>query len=315
MSGGSIAVKGGVLLALVSALVPVACSGDSKSSGGAGRGGTGADAGAPSAATGGSSGGALAGGSGGSSGSGRGGSAGKAGVGGSAGQAGSTSSAGGASGEGGASDAAGSPGASGTGTAGDSASGGMAGAGAMRGYHPPDEQIEACTSMCEREAEANCSNEGTEQECFEGCRVGIQFEPCSAGWEEMFACVETAAPFTCNAGGEATAPECVTEYAEVIDCVFNENLDPSFAVPCNEYCDANDAAGCQLSEPTAECSNTCVILASAFPVCAGVYQDFLECGAAADIICDEQGEPTAEGCASEYVLFLSCLVSEYDWQL
>jgi hypothetical protein len=191
----------------------------------------------------------------------------------------------------------------------------MAGTGAMRGYHPPSTQIEACTSMCEREAEANCPNEGSVQQCFDGCRVGLQFEPCSAAWDAMFACVETADTITCNQTGEATITDCVTPYAEVIDCVFNENLDDDYAPRCDAYCGALELSACENAEPAAECENTCVILGSAFPVCSDVYTEFLECGTDAEITCDDQGEPAAEDCASEYVLFLSCLVDEYDWEL
>lgn len=311
MSDSSITVRGALALVLGLAVLPSACSGDSTSSGdGAGPGGATAEAGAPGAGTAGSSGGS--GGTGGTAAGGKGGSAGKAGVGGSAGTAGSAAT-GGTSGDGGAGDGAGSPGTGATG--GDPSTGGMAGAGAMTGYHPPGEQIDACTSMCEREAEANCPNEGTAQECFDGCRVGIQFEPCSSAWDALFECAETADAVTCNAEGEATVPDCVTQYAEVIDCVFNENLDESYTGTCDAYCGGLEAAACENAEPAATCASTCVILGSAFPVCAAVYSDFLECSTDADITCDAEGKPTAADCASEYVLFLSCLVNEYDWEL
>jgi hypothetical protein len=317
MSDSSITVRGALALVLGLAGLPSACSGDSTSSGeGGGRGGSTAEAGAPGAGTAGSSGGS--GGTGGTAPGGKGGSAGKAGVGGSAGTAGSATT-GGTSGDGGAGDGAGSPGTGATGgdlsTGGDPSTGGMAGAGAMTGYHPPGEQIDACTSMCEREAEANCPNEGTAQECFDGCRVGIQFEPCSSVWDALFECAETADTVTCTAEGEATVPDCVTQYAEVIDCVFNENLDESYTGTCDAYCGVLEAAACENAEPAATCASTCVILGSAFPVCTAVYSDFLECSTDADITCDAEGKPTAEDCASEYVLFLSCLVNEYDWEL
>ena len=109
--------------------------------------------------------------------------------------------------------------------------------------------------------------------------------------------------------------ECASEYAEVIDCVFNENLDDAYVPRCEGYCAALQLAACDNTEPVDDCESTCVILGSAFPVCSDVYTDFLECGAGADVSCNAEGEPAVEDCASDYVLFLGCLVNEYDWQL
>lgn len=308
------AARGVLGFALFSALVPAACSGDSTSSGDSNAGKAGATSGGTAGANAGTSG-ATSGGKAGMGGSGEGGAAGSAGNAGSAGGSGEgATSNGGVGGEGGATAAGGAPMSSG-GEAGDAPDPGAAGAGAMRGYHPPGAQIAACDAMCEREAAANCPNDGTITECFDGCRVGIQFEACSAAWDGMFECSETVGEVTCDANGEGAVPECAAEYAVVIDCVFNDNLDEGYVPRCEGYCAALQPAACDNTEPVEDCENTCVILGSAFPVCADAYTDFLECGTGADITCDAEGQPAAEDCASEYVLFLSCLVSEYDWQL
>jgi hypothetical protein len=302
---------GAMAFAACFVLVPVACGGDSSVNRGSSGGTAGSgEAGSPDPGSGGTAGSASGG---------KGGSAGKAGAGGVSGTGGGTGGiamggAAGSSGEAGSSsDASGGDPGSGGSTAG-AANGGMAGAGAMRGYHPPGAQVEGCTSMCQRQTAANCENEETEEQCFDGCRIGIQFEPCASAWDAMFACAETA-EVTCAAEGQATAAECITEYAGVVSCVFEDNLDPAYDPRCDDYCGALEGAACTNAEPASECASTCVIIGSAFPVCDALYTNFLACGTDSDITCDDQGSPTASACAADYVLFLNCLVTEYDYPL
>jgi len=181
----------------------------------------------------------------------------------------------------------------------------------MSGYHPPEAQVEACTAMCEREAEAMCPNDDPLEKCIGDCRIAIRFEDCSAEWDAVFACAEDA-EVSCDSSGEATFAGCLTPYAAAIGCVFGDGLNTDFEARCSDFCASSTVPDCENSESEGECTEGCVVLASAFPVCNDVLTNYLGCGATAEFSCGDDGEPEAAECFSESVLFLSCVVSEYD---
>ncbi|HEX6276897.1 MAG TPA: hypothetical protein VFZ53_27845 [Polyangiaceae bacterium] len=206
-------------------------------------------------------------------------------------------------------------GASGSSSGGASSGGasGSAGTGGMRGYRPPDRQIQGCTRMCELETAAMCPNEDSLEKCVEDCRVAIQFEVCSADWDALFACAATAGPATCNTDGEAVVADCVSESITALTCVFEDGITGDLASQCSEFCAAEAAPMCPATDPSDACNFNCQVLAGAFPVCAGVFEPFLACSADADYTCNAEGEPTAAGCAGPLGTFADCLTAEYGW--
>jgi hypothetical protein len=288
--------------AALAVVTAAGCGGSSDStSGTGGKGGSSGKGGSGAGKSGSSTGGSSAAGKGGSSATGGGGSGGSSG----------TGVTGGSAGRGGAGGASGSGGSSGSG--GPGGEGGGGGSSAMTGYHPPDEQVDACTTLCEREAEADCENETTTEKCVEDCRVGILFEECSEQWDALFECAGDA-EVECNSAGEATFVGCNGQAAATYACVLGDGLDPAFQEPCSDYCAANTATECDNTPAAADCTSTCVIIASAFPVCDPDFSDFIECGADAEYTCNAEGEPEASECAGNYLLFLGCILTEYDFQ-
>jgi hypothetical protein len=233
-------------------------------------------------------------------------------TGGSAGES-SGGSANGGSGQGGASGGTGGTAGSATGGAGTGGSG-TGGTGAMRGYHPPDRHVQGCQTLCELNQTAMCPNENM-QDCLNGCRVGILFEPCAALWDPVFECVSTTTNVQCDDDGEATLPDCVTPYIEVLACVLTDGMNDDLDAACTANCMAETAAACPNGGTQADCEGDCGIIASAFPVCAGPLETFLTCSAGSSHSCDADGEPVPDDCDSPYLLFLNCVVTEYDYEI
>jgi hypothetical protein len=182
----------------------------------------------------------------------------------------------------------------------------------MTGYHPPDSQIDGCETLCAQEATAACENETTLEKCIEDCRVGILFEDCAEQWDDLFACTEDS-EVECNAEGEATFADCTAQATATYACVLGDGLDPEFNEPCGDYCAANTAAECESTPSSADCATTCVIIASAFPVCNEVFSRFIECGADSEYGCNADGEPEPTECGGQYLTFLGCILTEYEF--
>jgi hypothetical protein len=208
-------------------------------------------------------------------------------------------------------------GASGASTGGTSGAttGGASGSGGMRGYRPPERQLQGCTRMCELEAAARCPAEPPLEKCVEDCRVAIQFEVCSAEWDALFACAATAGPATCNAEGQAVVADCVSESVAALTCVFDDGITGDLAPQCADFCAAEATAMCPGADSSETCNFNCQVLPSAFPVCAGVLEPFLTCSADADYTCNAEGEPSPTGCAGPLGTFADCLTAEYGWVL
>lgn len=269
-------------------------AGGSSGKGGAGgSGGKGGNAGATTGGSGGDAGSATTGGSGGSGGKG-----------------GSSSGGSGGSGTGGNGEA-GEGASGGTGGTAMAGTGGMAGTGAMTGYRPPDSQIDGCTLLCAASVEAMCENGDGLAQCLEGCRFGIRLEACSDLWDEFFECTDDSEP-ECDGDGEVTWPECVAEYAAVIGCAYDDAMDPDLDAPCEGFCEAQGSVTCGNSASNADCENECGLVGAAVPVCKQQYLAYLECAAEADFMCDAEGDPEPEGCATTALPFLACVVTEYD---
>jgi hypothetical protein len=296
----------GFLLLSFGVVVATACGGNSTafsgstggSSGKGGAGGGSGKGGAAGAATGGSGGSAGSGATGGNGGKGGSGTGGKA----TGGSAGSGTGGSGEAGEGAM---------GGTGNAPAAGTGGMAGVAAMTGYRPPDEQIDGCTLMCAAAVEAMCENGDPLAQCLEGCRFGIRLEACSDQWDDFFACTNDSEP-ECDTNGEVTWPDCVAEYAAVIGCAYDDAMDPDLEAPCDGFCDAQDGVMCTNSPAAGDCRNECGLVGAAVPVCKSQYMAYLECAGDADFMCDMQGDPQPEGCATTGIPFLACVVTEYD---
>ncbi len=283
----------------------VACSGSSTSfndaKGGAGSGGSGASSGNGS------------GGSGATGGSATGGSAGK-GTGGS-GTGGSSAGNGGTSGDGAggnAGDATGGTG--GTGTGGSAGMAGGGGTGAMTGYHPPPEQVDACTSTCQKAADANCDNGDSLATCITDCRTAIRVEACSDAWDTLFAC-QAMDTVECNGDGQPTFPDCVDEYALAIACVYDTAIGGDLEPPCSDYCNAQADVMCDNSTNSADCTQECQLVGTIVEACDTEYVVYLDCAKDADFTCNADGDPFANACAADYLRFLACVVTEYDIQL
>jgi hypothetical protein len=289
--------------AALAVMTAAACGGSSSSTAGTGaKGGTSGNGGAAAGKGGASTGGSNSSGKGGSS-------AGRGSTTGGSGGAGGTATGGGAgrSNTGGSVNTGGSGGSDNPG-----GEGGMSGTGAMTGYHPPDSQIDACTTMCERAAEAGCENAPTTASCVEDCRVGILFEDCAEEWDELFACAEDA-EVECNGDGEPAFVGCTGQTATTYACVLGDGLDDAYNEPCADYCAASSATVCDNTPSESDCASTCVIIASAFPVCDPQFSDYIECGADADYACNADGEPEAASCAGPYLTFLGCILTEYEF--
>jgi hypothetical protein len=292
--------------AALAVMTAAACGGSSSSTAGTGaKGGTSGSGGAAAGKGGSSTGGSNASGTGGRGGS----SAGRDGTTGGSGGAGGTATGGGA----GRANTGGSVNAGGSSGSGDvGGEGGASGSGAMTGYHPPDAQVDACTTMCERATEAGCENAPTTASCVEDCRVGILFEDCADEWDDLFACAEDA-EVECNGDGEPAFVGCTAQTATTYACVLGDGLDDAYNEPCADYCAASSATVCDNTPAESDCASTCVIIASAFPVCDPQFSDYIECGADADYTCNADGEPEAAGCAGPYLTFLGCILTEYEF--
>ena len=216
---------------------------------------------------------------------------------------------------------AGTAGAGGAGTggsnggAGDGGASGQAGAGgAGRGYHPPDSQVMGCTRQCELERDAMCAAETPFEKCVEGCHLGILFEVCSETADAVLGCIASTDSAMCSAQGTAVFPDCAVEMSAAGDCIEANGFTDALDGPCASHCTASVAAMCANGEDFQSCSASCKAIASAFPVCAGLFQAFLECSAAAEQTCSAEEEPAAVGCAGTFGTFLDCLEADYDWQ-
>jgi hypothetical protein len=225
---------------------------------------------------------------------------------------GASSSAGSGAGEPGSGGNVGSGGSGNSGVGGSVAgAGAQSGAGGMRGYHPPERQVEGCTELCQREAEAMCENEDSLDDCIGDCRVAILFEDCSADWDAVFECAKDA-EVSCDDAGKATFSSCLEPYASAVACVFGDGLDTSFEAPCSSFCAASSVPDCENGDSQADCVGGCVLIASAFPVCNDLLTAQLDCGSTAEWSCSEAGEPEALACFGETLSLLSCIVNEYD---
>jgi hypothetical protein len=301
--------SGFVLLSLGVA-VATACGGNSKSftsdaGGSAGKGGSSGGSGGKGGSAGSESGGSSASGTGGTGGKGGGNTGGSTGKGGSGGKGGSAGSGTGGNGE------AGEGATGGVGGSAVGGSGGMAGVGAMTGYRPPASQVDACARLCAAGTELMCENAVSEEQCVSDCRFGIRLEVCSAQWDALFECTDDSEP-ECDGNGEVAWPDCVAEYADVISCAYGDAMDPDLDAPCEAFCEAQDGAMCTNSPTTADCRPQCGLVGAAVPVCKAEYLAYLMCAGGADFMCDAQGDPQPEGCASTSLPFLACVVTEYD---
>jgi hypothetical protein len=256
-----------------------------------------------------------------------GGSAGKAGSGGSGGSAGSAGATVGGAGGGTGGSSGGKGGGAGSGTGGSgvagegassgsgggpaAGSGGMGGTGGMTGYRPPASQVDGCTLMCEAAVEAMCENDNSLEQCESECGFAIRLEACSDQWDDFFACTNDSEP-ECNAEGATAWPECVAEYAAVIDCAYNDAMDPDLEAPCEASCEAQSSVTCDNSTGTADCTNECGLFGAVIPVCKAQYLAYLACARDADFTCDAEGNPQPEGCNMTAVPLLVCVTNEYD---
>jgi hypothetical protein len=223
-----------------------------------------------------------------------------------------SSGTGGSSGSAGASAMTG--GSCGSGGSDGGSSGSMSGSGGssgMSGYHPPESQVDACTRLCQREAEAMCENDPPLAKCIGDCRVAILFEDCSDEWDELFECTDDA-DVECGDSDEAELVGCLGPYASALACVFDEGLDTDYQEPCSAFCEQASEPDCENAGSRADCTQGCVVIASAFPVCNDRYDDHLACGADATFTCNDAEEAEASGCAAETLLFFACVLGEYD---
>jgi hypothetical protein len=121
-------------------------------------------------------------------------------------------------------------------------------------------------------------------------------------------------PATTPARREATFSSCIAPYASALACVFGDGLDTTFEEPCSDFCAASAVPACENADSEADCTEGCIIIASAFPVCNDALTAQLTCGRDAEFSCNDEGEPEAAECIGETLSFLSCVFNEYDIQ-
>jgi hypothetical protein len=162
---------------------------------------------------------------------------------------------------------------------------------------------------------ADCANEGTLEECINGCNFTIRLEECSEAWDALFACADEADEVECNSDGEASFVGCASEYNAAYVCVFEDGLNEDIEPQCSAHCAAASEAECENGGSENDCTNGCMLFGSVFSVCEERWVSYLECGAEADFMCNADGEPEPEGCGTPFILFLACVVEEYDIEL
>jgi hypothetical protein len=169
-----------------------------------------------------------------------------------------------------------------------------------------------CTHLCDLERAAMCTGETTYEKCIEDCHVGILFEVCSDLADEVFACVGSVDAAVCNASGTAVIAECAADGRALNNCISTHGIADASA-SCASFCAAAVAPMCPNTDQQS-CSDWCRVVSSAFPVCAGPFETFLECGADAEQVCNADGEAEAPSCAGAFGTFLDCLDADYAFQ-
>lgn len=185
----------------------------------------------------------------------------------------------------------------------------------MRGYHPPDRQIQGCTQMCELEGAASCPAETTTEKCVDDCNVGLLFEDCSSLWDALFACAGSVSPAVCASNGQAVIADCAEESNAAIGCVLNEVTGGQWTTPCEVSCRTVSVELCPNTGSEDDCIFDCQVIGSAFSVCADAYGAALECTTGAELACDAEGKQYAPACAPLVSDFLECVSTEYDWEI
>jgi hypothetical protein len=186
----------------------------------------------------------------------------------------------------------------------------------MTGYHPPEEQVDACTRLCAEAALADCPNGDTLVECVSGCQTAIRIEPCSAEWDALFACQDAVDEVECNSDGEPHWPGCDDEYVLALACVYGDALDPELEEPCRGLCEGEQGVECDNSQAVADCVQECQLIGAVVPVCEPELRDYLDCGGEAEeFMCNAEGDPQPVGCGVDLLLFAACVLTEYDIEL
>jgi hypothetical protein len=187
-----------------------------------------------------------------------------------------------------------------------SSAAGAATAGAPSDPATPDPAVrEGCPGWCEGAALAAC-NDDTVEDCVLWCRAVSGSPACNGQYGELFECAE-GATFTCNDDANPVPQGCELEYAQAGACALG-NADETIEVPCQAYCDAQEAAACTNSTPAAECAYGCQLAGPLVPDCSGDWKTFIECAETSDVSCDEQGDPVPDSCMAQYLRYSACVI-------
>jgi hypothetical protein len=198
-----------------------------------------------------------------------------------------------------------SDGGSSPGSGGASSTAGAGMAGAPSDPPTPDPAVrEGCLGWCEGAVQAAC-NDTTVEDCVFWCRAVADSPDCNSQYGELFDCAE-GATFTCNDDGDAVPQGCELEYAQAGYSVLS-NPDETIEMPCQAYCDAQEAAACTNSTSAAECTYRCQLAGTLVPACSGDWKTFIECAETSDVSCDEQGDPVPESCVAPYLQYVACV--------
>jgi hypothetical protein len=188
---------------------------------------------------------------------------------------------------------------------GSGATAGMSMAGAPSDPVTPDPAVrEGCPGWCDGAVAAGC-NDDTVEDCVFWCRAVAGSPACSAQYGALLECAE-GATFTCNDDGEPVPQGCELEYAQAGFCLLS-NADETIEMPCQTYCDAQEAAACPNSTPAADCTYGCQLAGALVPDCAAGWKTFIECAETSDVSCSEEGDPVPDSCAALYLQYMACV--------
>jgi len=164
--------------------------------------------------------------------------------------------------------------------------------------------IDGCSSLCAKEAMANCPNQGSTANCNAGCRLILRNPTCAAPSNALFAC-EEGSPAACDAQGRATLTSCAVEQLTVAACFLQNAADPTLVEPCAAYCAKVAAANCP-NDDRAGCATNCSIAGNVLPACSAQWRANVTCGGTATFVCGADGKATASACNLQAGSFLVC---------
>ena len=159
-----------------------------------------------------------------------------------------------------------------------------------------------CPAECARLTEPECPDY-TLEKCTSDCEFITRLPDCQPEYEAYFDCSDGKTA-ECNSEGDPHVPGCDLQLAIALVCAWGSIPNQSLEPKCDDYCELVEQT---CSDERPDCSVNCQTLGTEGTGCDSLWEDHLDCVAAAETTACPLGIFSAQGCGDSFVEWLTCV--------